>query len=178
MLSLLLAASLFTASQEPRTSEASSVVVPVERVADKFAGDMTWIIATHAGDLAWTGIALERCNGACVEGNPIGFNPEARMAMKIAGTAAMGLTIRKLRRAARSQASCVCGRGTALSLPLVDLWPRRSADQGATHRSGRTRPISDPVRKPTSSSAPSTSSSATIAPTTTETSWCTGVGVS
>lgn len=103
--SLWLAAS--GAGARADAAQAVAVPVPVEKVADEFARDLSWTIGTHAGDLGLTALAIERCDGRCGEANPIGFNPEARIAMKMAGAAMSGLTLWKLRRAGKSREATV-----------------------------------------------------------------------
>lgn len=97
---LALASSLWVAAQEAgaRSDAPAAVVVPVEKIADDSARDIAWVVGSHSADLLFTALAIERCNGACAEGNPIGFNPEARIALKMAQTASTCLTMWKLRR--------------------------------------------------------------------------------
>ncbi len=90
-------AGLWAASYQERAVPPAAVV-PVEKIADDAARDLAWVVGSHAGDLLLTAAAIERCNGACAEGNPLGFNPEARIALKMAATASTALTLWKLRR--------------------------------------------------------------------------------
>jgi len=106
MLSLLLASSLWVAASEAGAREQVQPVVPVERVADKFASDLTWLVASHAADLGSTAWALRRCN-VCAEGNPLGPDAESRLALKLAGVSATGLAIWKLRRAGHNRGATV-----------------------------------------------------------------------
>lgn len=111
MLTLVLAASLWqaaaTAGDRPSALcdiasigcvEGKGMPVAVEKIADDAARDIAWLLGSHSADLLATAIAIERCDGACAEGNPIGFNPEARIALKMASTASTALTLWKLRR--------------------------------------------------------------------------------
>lgn len=94
-------ASLWASAQEAgaRADVPQAVVmVPVEKIADEAARDAYWVIGSHSADLYFTALAIERCNGACNEGNPLGHTAEARIALKMASTASTMLTIWKLRR--------------------------------------------------------------------------------
>ena len=108
---LALASSLWLAGQESgaRPDAAGAVVVPVEveKIADESVRDVAWVVGSHSVDLLFTAAAIERCNGACAEGNPIGFNPEARMALKMAQTASTALTLWKLRRDGHGRAATI-----------------------------------------------------------------------
>lgn len=73
-------------------------LVSVEKIADDFGRDLYWVIGSHSADLYFTALAIDRCNGACSEGNPLGPTAEARIALKMAATASTGLTLWKLRR--------------------------------------------------------------------------------
>lgn len=110
MLAALLASSLWLAASEAgaRQDAAQAVVaVPVEKFVDKSARDLYWLIGTHAGDLYFTALAIQRCNGACGESNPLGQTAEARIALKMAGIASTGLTLFKLRRSGHGRAADV-----------------------------------------------------------------------
>jgi len=89
------------ALQEPAVIMA---VVPVEDIADESARDMYWLVGGHAADLYSTAWALERCP-TCLEGNPLGPTPEARIALKMASTASLGLIMFKLRRSGHGRAA-------------------------------------------------------------------------
>ena len=80
MMAPILAASLWLASQEPRTPPPQYVIVPIERIADRFAGDAAWNGAGLSGDLLSTSWALQH---GCAEANPNGQTVEARLALKI-----------------------------------------------------------------------------------------------
>lgn len=96
---LALASSLWVAANEAGNRQDFPIPpAAVESIADDTARDLFWVIGTHSADLLATGWAIERCNGACVEGNPIGFNPEARLALKIGATSVAAITMWKLRR--------------------------------------------------------------------------------
>lgn len=96
--SLLLASSLWVAAQEAgaRPDAQPAAVVPVENIADDFGEDLAWVVGSHAADLYTTAWALHRGGG--VEGNPFGPTAEARIALKMASSATVGLTLWKLRR--------------------------------------------------------------------------------
>lgn len=100
LLSLALAASLWSASQDAGEKAPSSafVQVPVEKIADEFGRDLYWLIGSNAADLYSTAWAIHRCGGECGEGNPLGPTAEARVALKMASAASTGLTLWKLRR--------------------------------------------------------------------------------
>lgn len=95
MLSVILA-SLWLAAQEPRTPPPVYVVVPVEKIADRLAGDLAWDGAGLSADLLSTSWALQH---GCVEANPLGQTVEARIALKIGLGTARGLVAYWLRRA-------------------------------------------------------------------------------
>lgn len=113
---LALASSLWLASQEAgaRPDVPQAVVVPVENVADDFGRDLYWIVGSHAADLYATAWAIERCNGACGEGNPFGPSSEARIALKMAGTASTALTLWKLRRDGHGRTATVLRWATVI----------------------------------------------------------------
>ena len=109
MLSLALAVSLWSASQDAgsRSLPAGAIVVPVEKFADDSARDLYWLVGSHAADLYSTALAIQRCNGACGEANPLGPTAEARIALKMASTASAGLTMFKLRRSGHARTATV-----------------------------------------------------------------------
>jgi len=102
LVALALASSLWLAGQDagarPYSDRGTVAPVPVEKIADEAARDLYWVVGSNAADLYATAWAIERCDGACGEGNPFGPSPEARIALKMAGTASTALTIWKLRR--------------------------------------------------------------------------------
>lgn len=108
--SLALASSLWLAGQEAGARQdapaAVVVTVPVEKIADAFGRDLYWLVGGHAADLYTTAWALHRCL-ECREGNPLGPTSEARIAIKMAGTASTGLTLWKLRRSGKHKAANV-----------------------------------------------------------------------
>lgn len=99
MLSLILSASLWAASQEARVPSVQYVIVPVEKIADRLAGDLTWNGAGLSADLLSTSWALQH---GCVEANPNGQTVEARIALKIGLGTARGLVAYLLRRSGHS----------------------------------------------------------------------------
>jgi len=88
--------------------------VKVEDIANEFAEDFYWIVGSHAADLYATAWAIERCNGACGEGNPFGPSSEARIALKMAGTASTALTLWKLRRDGHGRTATVLRWATVI----------------------------------------------------------------
>ena len=85
LITLLLAAALVGPPTPPPTVERlNERLNEVERVADGMASDILWIGAGQAADLFSTAAALKWCEG-CAEANPLGFNVEARVALKAAG---------------------------------------------------------------------------------------------
>lgn len=92
MFSLVLCAALMG----PPAPQAT-LTVPVEEISDRVATHLTWIAVGAAADLYSTAWTLSRCP-ACRESNPLGFNSEARVSLKMATAAAMGLTVYKLER--------------------------------------------------------------------------------
>ncbi len=106
---LALASSLWLAASEAgaRADVPQAIVVPIEKIADDSARDMYWLVGSHAADLYSTAWALQRCNGACGEANPLGPTPEARIALKLASTASVGLTMFKLRRSGHGRTATV-----------------------------------------------------------------------
>ena len=95
MLSLLLSASLWVASQEARTPPVQYVIVPIEKVADRLVGDIVWNGAGFSSDLLSTSWALQH---GCVEANPNGQTVEARIALKVGLSSARLLVSYWLRR--------------------------------------------------------------------------------
>lgn len=89
MISFLLAAVLMGPPQ--------AVTVPVEQIADRTASCITWVVGAGAADLYSTSWALARCP-SCREANPLGFNSEARIGLKMASGAAFGLACYALER--------------------------------------------------------------------------------
>lgn len=106
MLSLLLASSLWVAAQEAgaRQDAPAAVMVPVEKMADDFSKDLAWVVGAYAADLYTTAFAIE---SGGVEANPLGPTPEARIALKTAGVATVGLTMWKLRRDGHGRAATI-----------------------------------------------------------------------
>ena len=97
--SVLVASSLWLAAAEAgaRNVPAQEIIVPVEKIADEAGRDVAWIVGSHAFDLYTTALGLKYCP-ECVEGNPLGFSVEARIAMKMAGSASAALTCWGFRR--------------------------------------------------------------------------------
>lgn len=114
---LALATTLWASAQvagaRPDAAQAVSVA-PVERIADDFGRDLAWVVGSHSADLYSTAWALHRCP-SCREGNPLGPSSEARIALKMAGTASTGLTLWKLRRAGKNRAATIL-RWTAVAV--------------------------------------------------------------
>lgn len=92
MLSLLLAASLWTASQNV---PAPAVIVPVEKIADSLAVDLTTNAIGTGLDLISTDWAI---NKGCIESNPLAPRVEGRIALKIGASAIRGAVSYWLRR--------------------------------------------------------------------------------
>lgn len=133
MLALVLAASLWTASQEAGSRpsaicdlasigcvEGKGMPVAVEKIADDYGRDLAWLIGGNAADLYSTAWALHRCGGSCGEGNPLGPTAEARVALKMATAASTGLTLWKLRRDGHNRtATIVRWASVAVNAALV-----------------------------------------------------------
>lgn len=85
MLSLVLAASLWSASMQERVAPPQAyVTVPVERISDAVAVDLVFIGVGTALDLISTDRAINR---GCVEGNPLVPRVEGRIGVKIGAAA-------------------------------------------------------------------------------------------
>lgn len=96
MLALLLAGSLFAASQEARTPPpAASIVVPVDSFSDALALDLALNAAGSGLDLISTDWALQH---GCHEANPLGQRVEGRVALKMGSAAVRGVVAYYLRR--------------------------------------------------------------------------------
>lgn len=81
-------------------------IVPVERIADAFARDLGWIGAGAAADLLSTSAALRWCS-TCREANPLGWDSEARVALKVGMATAAGTGCWWLRRAGHGRAATI-----------------------------------------------------------------------
>lgn len=71
-----------------------------EELREVIKGSVTdglWIGLTGAADLYSTAWALRQCEGNCSEGNPAGFSPEARIALKAGGILVASAACYKLR---------------------------------------------------------------------------------
>lgn len=132
LVALALASSLWASAQEAgaRADVPPVVVVPVEKIADEAARDAFWVIGSHSADLLLTAVAIERCNGACAEGNPLGFNPEARIALKMASSASTMLTIWKLRRDGHGKSATIIRWATVAFNGLLVVNNARHAIRG------------------------------------------------
>lgn len=95
MLHLILAV-LLQAAPAPTPETRTYQLVPVEDIADSVARDLFFLGGGFSFDTGMTALALRNPN--IVEGNPLGFNSEARLALKVATTSAAALTCYKLRR--------------------------------------------------------------------------------
>lgn len=79
---------------------------PVERIADSFARDLSWIALGVSIDLGSTSAALRWCK-TCREGNPLGWDVEARISLKLAMGTAGGATCFWLRRHGHGRAATI-----------------------------------------------------------------------
>ena len=104
MLTLFLAASLWTASQEPGVQPL--MVTTIERLADPLARDISWIASGVAGDLLSTSWALRRCQ-TCREANVLGPDVESRIALQIGGGVGSAVACYELRRAGKPKLASV-----------------------------------------------------------------------
>jgi hypothetical protein len=105
LVELAIASSLWVASQEAgMRPDSQASIVPVETIADDFGKDLAWIVGSHAADLYSTAWAIQ---AGGVEGNPLGPTPEARIALKAAGVATVGIVCWKLRRDGHARGATV-----------------------------------------------------------------------
>jgi len=100
MIPLLLASSLWIASQNPpqpsgEVFQAPPVSVPIEKISDALATDLALIGLGTGADLISTDWAINR---GCVEGNPLVPRPEGRIALKSGGASIRGVLAYWLRR--------------------------------------------------------------------------------
>lgn len=65
----------------PPAPEAAPKPQPIEGFADRLAADGMWMGTTAGLDLFTTSLALRNCP-TCYEGNPLGWDAEARIALK------------------------------------------------------------------------------------------------
>lgn len=79
---------------------------PVERIADKFQADVAWIGAGTAADLYSTSAALRWCP-ACRESNPVGWDTEARISLKLGTGIAATSTCWWLRRSGHPKGATI-----------------------------------------------------------------------
>ena len=82
MLALLLAAAL---AGPPAPPDHQAQHAKIARGADGTAADLTWLSLGAAADLYTTAWALHACP-SCYESNALGFDSEARVALKVAST--------------------------------------------------------------------------------------------
>lgn len=85
---------------------ASASVAPVESIADKFGSDLFWISIGVSLDLYSTSASLRWCK-VCAEGNPLGWDPEARLSLKIGMGVTGGVVCWKLRRGGHDKAATI-----------------------------------------------------------------------
>lgn len=102
MLALLLAIALDLS----RVESAQPEPVPVEQLADPFSRDLLWIGAGASADLLSTSASLHWCQ-TCAESNPLGWDAEARIALKLGMSTAGGTTCYWLRRHGHGRAATV-----------------------------------------------------------------------
>ena len=89
------------AAQGPRGAS-----VPVEKIADAFGRDLAWIAAGTSADLLSTSAALRWCS-TCREGNPLGWDSEARVALKLGVSTAAGTGCWWLRRSGHGRTALI-----------------------------------------------------------------------
>jgi len=110
LIALALASSLWASAHEAGAradapqAVAVAVSVPVERIADDFARDLSWVVGSHAADLYSTAWALHR---GAREANPLGPDVESRIALKMASCATTGLSLWKLRRSGHGKTATI-----------------------------------------------------------------------
>lgn len=80
--------------------------VPVEQLADPFSRDLLWIGFGASADLLSTSAALHWCQ-TCAESNPLGWDAEARIALKLGLSTAGGTTCYWLRRHGHGKAATI-----------------------------------------------------------------------
>lgn len=121
MLPLLLAAALQGPPPPPDYAgrRAEARVIALEQALDAWGHDALWIGSSSAADLFTTAWALNQCP-RCVEGNPLGFSPEARISLK-AGMVVTTLAVTyKLRRDGHHRSATILRWvATAVNLTLV-----------------------------------------------------------
>lgn len=112
-LTMMLAASLsgLTISETAekivaQTGMSATVIVPIEKIADPFVRDVLWISRGVAADLLSTSWALRRCP-TCYEGNVIGIDAEARIALQIGGGIGAAVTCYEFRRAGKPKLAAI-----------------------------------------------------------------------
>lgn len=107
---LLLAVSLYAQSQDvpqiAMAQEETWSAVPVEQIADPFSKDLAWIGAGAAADLFSTSAALHWCK-TCREGNPLGWDAEARISLKLGMSTGAGVGCWWLRRSGHGKSATI-----------------------------------------------------------------------
>lgn len=99
------------------STPAPGAISPVETIADKAVADLGWIGFGTSLDLGMTSLALRRCPD-CREGNPLGWDSEARIALKLTTGIGAGTTCWWLRRHGHDKAATIL-RWTAFGIQAV-----------------------------------------------------------
>lgn len=80
--------------------------VPLEKIADPFVKDLAWIATGTALDLGSTSASLRFCP-SCRESNPLGWDSEARISLKLASGVAAGTGCYYLRRSGHGRTATI-----------------------------------------------------------------------